>query len=538
MTKKNWKFALLITGFFSVTTAFGQSLETGKKALEMEQYQVAKKTLSKVVQANNNEINNITLGDAYLLSGKPDSAVIYYNQAAAKDAKSALGMAAAGKAALVKGNTGEAEAKFNDALKRSKSKDGEVLKVIGSAYLHTDKDLNKAVEYLNKAVSTLKNNKAEAYVMLGDAYLKQNKGGEAMTAYENAIRENDKYALAYLKKGNLSVRSRNYNEAQSAYQAIIAMDANYAPAYRDLGELYYFVGKYDQALDNYKKYVSLAEDTPETKAVYASFLFLSKDYEGTIKEAQNVLQRDPNNLVMKRLLAYSYHETKQNDKALAAIQDYFKTAPANKLIASDYEYQGKILVRADKNNDALTSFNRALEMDSTRADLRNDMAQIYVKQNNYPKAIALFRDKMKQGKPTNTDYYYLASLYDDSKQYRQADSLYALIVNNNPTFANAHLWRARANANLDPESKAGLARPHYEKYIELAAADKDKNKSGLVEANYYLAYYNYVKNDKTKAAAYLKEVRTLDPGNVQAKTLNDVLTGKATSSKTKTKTKK
>lgn len=536
MTTKNWKFALLATGFFSVNAAFGQSFDAGKKALEMEQYQTAKKTLTKVVQANNNEINNITLGDAYLLSGKPDSAAIYYNAAASKDAKSALGMAAAGKAALAKGNTSDAEAKFAEALKRSKSKDGEVLKLIGSAYLQTDKDLNKAVDNLNKAIGVLKSNKAEAYVMLGDAYLKQNKGGDAMNAYEAAIRENDKYALAHLKKGNLSVRSRNYNDAQSEYQAIIAMDQNYAPAYRDLGELYYFVGKYDQALENYKKYVALSENTPETRAVYASFLFLSKKYDETIKEAEEVLKKDPNNLVMKRLLAYSYYETK-NEKALAAIEDYFKTAPANKLIASDYEYQGKIYSRANKQNEALTSFNRALELDSTRADLRNDMAQIYVKQNNYPKAIALFRDKMKRTKPTNTDYYYLGSLYDDSKQYRQADSLYALISANNPTFANSYLWRARSNANLDPESKAGLAKPHYEKYIELAATDKEKNKSGLVEANYYLAYYYYLKNDKTKAANYLKEVRTLDPNNVQAKTLNDVITGKATSTKTKVKTK-
>src|SRR6478735_4759856 len=298
MTTKNWKFALLLTGFFSVNAAFGQSLESGKKALEMEQYQMAKKTLSKVVQANNNEINNITLGDAYLLSGKPDSAVIYYNQAASKDAKSAL----------VKNNTAEAEAKFNEALKRSKSKDGVVFMTIGSAYLQTDKDLNKAVDNLNKAIAALKTNKAEAYVMLGDAYLKQNKGGEAMNAYEAAIRENDKYAYAHLKKGQLSVRSRNYNDAQAEYQAIIAMDQNYAPAYRDLGELYYFVGKYDQALENYKKYVSLSENTPETRAVYASFLFLSKDYAGTIKEAEEVLKKDPNNLVMKRLLAYSYYE--------------------------------------------------------------------------------------------------------------------------------------------------------------------------------------------------------------------------------------
>jgi len=234
---------------------------------------------------------------------------------------------------------------------------------------------------------------------------------------------------------------------------------------------------------------------------------------------------------MKRLLAYSYFETEQFDKAQTAIQDYFKSAPANKLIASDYEYQGKILAKADKNDEALASFTRALELDSTRADLRNNIAQIYVKQNNFPKAISLYREKMKRGKPTNTDYYYLGSLYDQAKNYRAADSLYAIITTNNPTYAQAHLWRARANANLDPETKTGLAKPHYDKFIELAGTDKEKNKAGLVEANSYLGYYYYVKKDNAKATAHWKEVRALEPNNAQAKAFLNQGSGKTTTKK-------
>jgi tetratricopeptide (TPR) repeat protein len=535
---KNWKYALLFTGVFACTSAVAQTVQDGKRAIEMERYQDAKKALTKALKTQNNEVTNIAIGDVYLKTGNPDSATYFYNQAAAKDAKSPLGMVAAGKAALVRNNVAEAESKFADALKRSKSKNAEVLKEMGAAYFDTEKDLNKAIEYLKKAVA-INSKDAEAFVILGDAYLKQNKGGDAMTAYENAIRANNNYALGHLRKGQLSVRSRNYNEAQNEYQAIINMDAKYAPAYRDLGELYYFAGKYDLALENYKKYVTLAENTPATRAVYASFLFLTKDYAGTIKEAQEVLKADPKNTVMNRLLAYSFFETNENDKALAAMQEYFKITPSDKIITSDYEYYGKILTKADKNDEALVNLNKALELDSTRADLRNSIAQVYVKQNNFPKAISLYREKMKRSKPTNTDYYYLGNLYDQAKNYKAADSVYTFITTNNPTYAQAHLWRARANANLDPETKTGLAKPHYEKYIEVAGADKEKNKSGLVEANYYLAYYYYNKKDNAKASTYLKEVRSLDPGNVQAKTLSDVITGKpATKSKTKTTVKK
>jgi tetratricopeptide (TPR) repeat protein len=530
---KNWKYALLITGIFSCSSAIGQSLQDGRKALEMDQYQEAKKILSKVVRNENNEINNIALGDAYLKAGKADSAIYFYNQAASKNEKSALGMAAAGKAALVQNNTSEADAKFAAAIKKSKNKDAEVLRVMGSAYLDTEKNLNRGIEYLNKSLDVTKN--PGIYVMVGDAYLKQGDGGKAMTAYENAINTDKNYVLGHLRKGQLSARSRQYNDAQASYTTVTQIDPNYAPAYRDLGELYYFVGKYDLALKNYKKYVELAGKTPETRAVYASFLFLTKDYKGTIAEGEEVLKADPNNLVMNRLLAYSNFETGNYDKAQEYMNKYFQVAKPEQVIASDYEYQGKIQAKSDKNEEALTSLNKALEMDSTRADLRYDIAQIYVKQNNLPKAIAMYRNKLKKGKPTNTDYYYLGNLYDQSKNYKAADSLYTIITVNNPAYPQAYLWRARSNANLDPESKAGLAKPHYEKYIELAGGDKAKNKDGLVEANYYLGYYYYLKNDKAKSTTYLKEVLALDPANTQAKTLMGVLTGAKTKTKTKAK---
>ncbi|HSI90343.1 MAG TPA: tetratricopeptide repeat protein, partial [Adhaeribacter sp.] len=180
---KNWKYALLMTGTLFSFTAHAQTLQDGKRALEMERYKEAKSKLAKVLKTNNNEITNITMGDVYLETGKQDSAVYYYRQAAAKDAKSAMGMVAAGKAALVQGNTAEAEKQFDAALKRSKSKDADVLLQMAAAYFDTDKNLNKAAEHATASIVKNRTN-PEAYILLGDIYLKQNKGGDAMNNYE------------------------------------------------------------------------------------------------------------------------------------------------------------------------------------------------------------------------------------------------------------------------------------------------------------------------------------------------------------------
>src|SRR5690606_11647225 len=137
----------------------------------------------------------------------------------------------------------------------------------------------------------------------------------------------------------------NYNEAEEAYKKAIELDPNFAPAYSDLGELYYFAGQYDLALSTFKKFVDMSENTPATRAKYASFLFLTKDYEGTLREVQEVLKSDPENKTMNRLLVYSYLELGKPEEALKAMENYLSKVDQNSLIASDYEYYGRILAR-------------------------------------------------------------------------------------------------------------------------------------------------------------------------------------------------
>jgi hypothetical protein len=84
----------------------------------------------------------------------------------------------------------------------------------------------------------------------------------------------------------------------------------------------------------------------------------------------------------------------------------------------------------------------------------------------------------------------------------------------------AHLWRARANAIVDSDKTKGLAVPFYEKYIELALPEKEKNKRELVECYlnlglYYLAYAP-VKDD-LKGKEYFSKVKELDPENATVK---------------------
>jgi hypothetical protein len=97
-----------------------------------------------------------------------------------------------------------------------------------------------------------------------------------------------------------------------------------------------------------------------------------------------------------------------------------------------------------------------------------------------------------------------------------ADSAFSKVTQLSAKWPGGFLWRAKANTQLDPDSKKGLALPHYEAFIEKVGTDVEKNKKDLIEAYSYLGFY-YFDKDKTKSKDYWTKVSELDPKNEKAK---------------------
>ncbi|WP_181305042.1 lipopolysaccharide assembly protein LapB [Rufibacter sp. XAAS-G3-1] len=466
--------------------------------------------------AHNNELRSgeIELTQSVIQSTQAQVAFASY---AVQD-NAAASLVKQGKAALEQNKVAEAQQLFDKALSLTKNKDNNIKIMIGEAYVTSGvKDLTPAIKVLEEATSKDTKN-ANAFVLLGDAYLhnKTVDGGKAMANYDKALAADSKFAKAHLRKGQLYVQSRNFTQAKEALDAALAADPNYAPTYLELAELYYRAEQYEKSSEYIKKYVSMAENTPETRAKYASILYLTKDYANAMTEIQSVLKSDPNNIAMNRLLAYTYYDTKQYDKALEAITAYFNKYDESKRIPSDYEYYANTLVENKKPQEAIAVIEQAKKVDPKNPLYNDLLAKQYLSLKDYPKAIEAYKAKFAVSPPNNTDLFYYGYTHELNDDYKTADSVYTIITKSNPTYAYGHFWRARVNSNLDPETKEGLAKPHYEEFIKLTAGDKEKYKRDLITANNYLGYYYYTKKDKANATKYWQEVKTLDPANADA----------------------
>jgi tetratricopeptide (TPR) repeat protein len=523
MPYKPWKPLLLtaLTVGAGTTAATAQNVAAAQKAIELGRYNEARAAL----RGNSSPEANFELGRLYQMRDLPDSASYYFSRAAGP---TPFGQVAEGRALLAKGKASEADAKFDAAAKATKNKDAKVLTMIAQAYGESDvKDITKPLTYV-KTAETLSKGKDDPQLMVarGDIYLHSDQGGgEAMSSYDRAIAANPNYTEAYYKRAVLNVRSHNGAGAQENFSKTIALDPAYAPAYSDMASMYASAGQYDKALDSFQKYSNAAEKSPSTTEKYAAFLYLSKKYPEALAEANKALAANPNNMTMNRVKATSLYETGDYAGAAAAMDQFMKIAPADKVLPEDYSYQSKILLKSGRADEAMSVLQKAIAGTTDpakKADLQNDLASAYLAKKDYASAIRIYKAK---GNPDLADQFRIGSAFSGNKQYAQADSVYNIITTAKPTYAPAYQARAQANFHLDPDSKKGLAKPYYEKYIELTSADPTKYKNGLVEANNYLGYYTLQAGNKAGATPYYQKVLELDPTNADATNAMKIIKG-------------
>ena len=121
---------------------------------------------------------------------------------------------------------------------------------------------------------------------------------------------------------------------------------------------------------------------------------------------------------------------------------------------------------------------------------------------------------MQQGSTLNGDAQVAA--------FQQADATYASLAEKFDGAAEyATFMRARVNGQMDPDQSKGLAKPFYEKLVELIGpkAELDATeKARLKESYHYLiSYYFIQKDDKATAKEYAAKMLTIDPENEIAK---------------------
>lgn len=520
--KREIKLFAAITICLSMNLVSAQSLEQAKKLTANEQFESAEKVYKQII------VNNPKLGENYFYYGENHyqqenfaKAKKAYEEGIKTNPSNMLNYVGLGKIYWAQGNTKDANTNFHKAKELSKGKDAAVLLELAEAYLQGDMpDADKALAEINSAIK-LDDKNPEAYVIRGDAFLQKTNGSEAIANYNKATELDPKSVQGILRIGQLYSKARNNTEAAHYYDQAIAIDPNFAPAYREKGEVYFRAGKADKAAEMFQKYLSLNDDF-SARIRYAKVLYVSKKYDEAVKEISKIQEVKSDDLVLSRLLAYSLFELKKYPEGLKEMEVYFEKMldeDAANIIASDYEYYAKLLSKTGQDSLAAIQMEKALSMAKASGDpeIYFEAGRMFYSSKNYPKAIELFKKNIEmKSSPKIIDRFYLGMATYRNQEFAKADSIFEEITALAANYPNGYLWRGKCNAQLDPENKEWLAKPHYIAFIEKAKGEPKKNDNGLIEAYSYMGYYYYMMEDFSCSKASWLKIQELDPANEKA----------------------
>ena len=448
---------------------------------------------------------------------------------------------------------------------------------IAESYIRNgDVDTSLALPLIREAIK-IDNKSRDVYLIAGDIYNLLNDGSKAVYYYNQAQIADPKSPTANMKIGNIYVKGRALQQAIPYYEEAISLNANYAPAYRELGQLYLLAQRFDQSKEYFKKYLDLTAGNIPAKTKYVNALFYAKDYDGVIKNVEEIFVVDKSRTYMNRIAGYSCYEKNPPDynKALSYMETLFKTVTPDRIIKKDYYYMARILLKKNQNYqkmieesnglkiqldkeksklsiapnaaekakikvgiDGLTTKIATLDIDISKANaeidrafgeyakvlafnpedksVSNEIASNYYNYKRYDAAAKTWLKLIDPAKDNTEDYMRIGRAYYTGEKFKTADSVFNIILGKSPNYVPAYLMIARTYYKMDPEM-TGTARLKFEKLVETAKTDSLKNESEMMEAFGYLSYYYMMKDNFSRSKDYYNRMINLNPNNKENK---------------------
>ncbi|NCI51682.1 tetratricopeptide repeat protein [Sediminibacterium roseum] len=506
--------SLMLTAVFAVQFLMAQ-IPAGIKFLNYDKYNSAKEAFQKAYDANPKDPQAIYwLGQGLLAADNSDPSK---EQIAAAEALYKKGLNEVGSdpwllvgmghvEILQKGDLNSAKQKFEQAITASTETKGknkgkpnaDILNAIGRANAYVSGNLGDhayAIDKLKQAAAIDLTN-PDIYINMGINYLKMGgeNGGEAVKAYQEAIRIDPKNARAYYRMGKIYQSQNNKELYDQYFQGAITADPTFPPVYYAYYDL--FKNKdVNEAKSYLDKYIANADKDPMNDLFQANYLFLSGKYAESLALAKQ-LEASGGAKGMPKLdvlYAYNYDRLGDSIQAKSYLTKYFANAKLETIIPADYELAVKVFSKFPGSEDeAIGYINKAIANDTSKANKIQYMAQaadLYGKAKKFPQQME-WTNKMValRGTPLSEyEFFNLTNAALTAKDYPSTIDLAKKYMAAFPDKQQPYSFFKKAAAASDPDTTTGL-RVEYYNYLDsvYTVVDKEKYKKEIFVNQYYI----------------------------------------------------
>ena len=419
------------------------------------------------------------------------------------------------------------------AFEKKNKKNAENLVGFARAFYEA-KDTANASKYVELALKANKSY-APAYILKGDLRALAEDGGGAASLYDQAIYFDPKNPEGYRKYASV-YRKIDPRGAIAKLNDLRAQLPDY-PVDAIIGHINYISNNFDEAIVAFDK---VPKDKLEKMDIIESAFsaYLTQKYDKGIEMTEFGLQKEPRNSTLNRLAMFCNTEKGNYDKAIDYADRLFNKSDSANISYMDYVYYGNALNGLKRHDEAIAMYNKALDQEFDNKDKRagviKTLSDAYKGTKDYENAIKYYEKYLNEvSKASANDHAGLGQLYvqhanniEDAalklEKFKKADEVYASLLTKYTDIEDyVAFQRARIGMYMDPESKEELAKPHYEKLVELLGDKAERDNTDnvrLIEAyRYLISYYLITKDDKNTAKQFAAKLKEVDPENETAK---------------------
>jgi tetratricopeptide (TPR) repeat protein len=222
-------------------------------------------------------------------------------------------------------------------------------------------------------------------------------------------------ALQHFIDGSVYEMKGDFAQAVLEYQDALRFEKNHA-MYQALSRCYSALEKHTLAIEAGREAVRLAPENLDYRSTLAQVYVAAFEVDSAAAEYEEIVRRDPASLESRYNLARLY----QGRRPLKALEVYAgiidRFGPEWDVLLQIAEIQNSL----GEHEQSARALMRMLELDPSNQQLKQSIAQTYVRAGKLDTALALLRD-LQEVNPENVDYRAdMAAIYLRKKEYGRA----------------------------------------------------------------------------------------------------------------------
>ena len=472
------------------------------------------------------------LGQIALHQGKVADAAANFEKGIAANAMNPYNYV--GQAAIALKNGGDVKTLLEKARKLSK-KDAKLEVEIARAFYDANpttyaKDIEKCIKNARK----WNPDDPDSYIFEADTKADKKDWGNAAGIYELAFDKDPNNIEAYVKYADTYFNVVP-EMAIGRLEELQAKVPNSALVQRELAEKYYADNLGAKAAEQYGKYIKNPNHFAQDEVRYVQLLFFGEKYQESLDLATSLVNKlnptDSKVFYMKRMQLYNLVQLQKWAEAVEAGKVFFANAvpQGSNYEVRDYTDYGQALQNAGMPAEAITAYEKALQINPNNVDLIRFMGDSYADNEDFVKAAEYYQRLVDSGNNKSNDLFTLSNYYLGIASTEGIDAATAAdalaksqkyidevdkLVPENVQIVNQ---KAKIAKFREGDTNNGAALAAYNELLSIL--DKKEDKASYARyfkyAYNYLATYYFTKGDKTTAKTYYQKWLEYDPENEQ-----------------------